>query len=331
MAGLRRSGTGLRWACGVLVAAGLAHGAFWLSSVHRLDTLVEEQAQVLRGRGWRVVLGAAWPQGWPASAGLRFGPTSIEADGFAWHADRVVVDAALRWPWSMSGRPPGTAHVQAEGQRLRFGSGTDLAIPSQNVQAEVSGDTVTLAGTGVGIAQVFEAGSLHVRLGPDGMALAARRVKLLGSARVDGPVADTLALHASATPSVSLAGDLRAAATAWRGAGGLVDVSDVTVVVGRARALGKGRLWLDDALQPRLEGTMHVTGYEAGLDELAAAGGMARQTVLAARAVLGLLAAPALDGGADVPVEIAAGVLTVAHFPLLRVPVLEWPSATPKP
>lgn len=316
--------------CGALVAAGLGHGVFWLIAVRRLDALVEQQAQALRAQGWCIVLGRAWPRGWPGRAGLQFGTASIEADGFAWRADRAIIDAPLRWPDPMSGTL-GPARVRADGQQIRFGSGAALAVVSQDWQLEVSGAAATLAGTEVGIAQVFEAEALQVRLGPDGLALTARRLKPPDSARMRGQVVDALLLHASATPPLPVAGDPRAAATAWRQAGGTVGVSDVTLTMGRARAVGKGRIWLDDALQPRLDGTMRVTGYEAGLDELAAAGALTRPTAVAAKAVLGLLAAPTPDGGADVPVQFADGVLTVARFPLLRVPALDWPAAPPDP
>ncbi len=319
----------LRWTCGVLVVAGLAHGGYWLSSARRLDALVEEQAQALRAQGWRVVLGPVWPEGWPGRAGLQFGTASIEADGFAWRADRAMVDAPLRWPPSMSGLGP--ARVRAQGQQVRFGAGPPVAVVSQDMQLEVSGGAATLAGTGAGIAQAFEAGTVRLRMGTDGLALSAQRLKLLNPARMRGQSIDALALHASATLPLPLAGAPHLAATAWRQAGGAVEVSDITVTMGGARAVGKGRIWLDEALQLRLDGTMHVTSYEAGLDELTAAGVLTRQTAVAAKAVLGLLAAPAPDGGADVPVQIADGVLTVARFPLLRVPALDWPAAPPEP
>lgn len=331
MAGPRWSRTGLRWAACALAAAGLLHGAFWLSSVHRVDALVEERAQLLRGQGWRIVLGAARPQGWPASAGLQFGPTSIETDGFAWEAGRVTIDAPLRWPGSTSGTTPSTAQVWAEGQRIRFGSGPAHAVVSRGLRVEVSGDAATLVGTGVAVAPLFEAEALQLRFAPDGLALAARRLTLSEAARMGVPVVDTLALHASATPPVRWAGRLRPTALAWRQAGGVVDMSDVALTMGRTHAVGRGKIWLDDALQPRLDGAMHVTGYEAGLDDLAAAGVLTRQGVVAAKAVLGLLAAPALDGGADVPIQVEAGTLTVARFPLLRMPVLEWPTESPGP
>ncbi len=318
----------LRWTAGVLAAAGLAHGAVWLGSVRRLDALVEEQAQVLRGQGWRVVLGPAWPRGWPGHAGLQFGPTSIETNGLAWRADRAFIDTPLRWPASLSGTLPDPAHMRAEGQQIRLGAGAALAVVSQDLQVEISGDAATLVATNVGIAQVFEAEDLHLRLGPKGLALTARRLKPLDPAQMRGLVVETLALHASATRPVRFARDLRSTAMAWQEAGG---TADITLTTGHARAFGQGRIGLDDALQPRLDGVMHVTGYEAGLDELAAAGVLARQAAVAAKAVLGLLAAPTADGGADVPVQVAAGTLTVARFPLLRIPVLTWPVAPPGP
>ncbi len=314
----------LGWACGALVAAGVAHGVVWVSAVRRLHALVEEQAQALRAQGWRVVLGPAWPHGWPGRAGLRFGPASVEADGFAWQAEGAVIDAPLRWPEWRAGADLGPARVRADGQQIRFGSGPALAVVSQDVQLEVSGAGATLAGTTVGIAPLFEAEALQVRLGPEGLALSARRLKPLDAPWARGQVIDALALHASAAAPLPLAANPRAV-KAWREADGAVDLSDIALTMGSAHAVGQGRIGLDDDLQPKLDGTMHVTGYEAGLDELAAAGVLARQTVVAAKAVLGLLAAATPDGGADVPVQIAGGVLTVARFPLLRIPALGWP------
>lgn len=314
----------LRFVWGALVAAGLAHGVVWLSAVHRLHALVEEQAQALRAQGWRVVLGPAGPQGWPGRAGLRFGPVSVEADGFAWRAEGTAIDVPLRWPEAMAGAISGAVHVRADGQQVRFGSGPVLSAVWRDLQLEASDGGVTLAGTAVGVAQLFEAEALQLRLAPQGLALSARRLKLPDSVRVRGQVIDTLALRASATPPFPIAEDPRTAAVAWREAGGAVDLSDVALTMGGAHAAGQGRIGLDDALQPKLDGTVRVTGYEAGLDGLAAAGVLTRQAVVVAKAVLSLLAAASPDGAAVVPVQIAGGVLTVARFPLLRVPALSW-------
>ena len=319
MAERRIAQTLLRWACGALVAAGLAHGAIWLVAVRRLHATVEEQAQALRAQGWRVALGPARPQGWPGCAGLRFGSASVEGNGFAWQAEGVAIDAPLRWPASMTG----PARVRADGQQVRFGSG--LALVGRDLQLETSGRAATLAGTAVGIAQVFEAEAVRLRLAPEGLALSARRLKLPASARMHGEVIDALALHASATPPLPLTGDPRTAAEAWREAGGAVDLSNVALTMGSAHVAGQGRIGLDDALQPRLDGTLRVTGYGTGLDDLAAAGIVTRHAAVAVKAVLDLLAAATPDGAAVVPLQIAGGVLTVAHFPLLRVPALDWP------
>ena len=322
MAGRRVVRNLFRWACGALVAAGLAHGVIWLGAVRRLDALVGEQAQALRAQGWRVVLGSAGPHGWPGYAGLRFGPVSVEADGFAWRAEKAAIDVPLRWPESMFGAITGPVRVRADGQQIRFGSGAALAVMSQDLQLEASAGAVTLAGTAVGIAQLFEAETVQLRLGPEGLALSAQRLKPPGSVRLRGRVIDALALRASATPPFPLAGP-RAAAMAWREAGGAVDLSDIALTMGGAHAAGQGRIRLDDALQPKLDMTMRVTGYETELDELAASGVLTRQAAMAAKAVLGLLAA-ATPGGA-VPVQVAGGVLSVGRFPLLRVPALSWP------
>ena len=85
---------------------------------------------------------------------------------------------------------------------------------------------------------------------------------------------------------------------------------------------GRAELWFNAALRPRLDGVIHVAGYAAGLDGLAAANLIPSRTAVAAKAVLGLLATPP-DGATEIPVRIEGGILYAAQFALLRLSTLE--------
>lgn len=331
MAGAVRPRNRVRWTAGALALAALVHGAVWLRSLHQLNARIEEQARALRAHGWQVVLRPAWPQGWPGRAGLQIGPASIGTEELSWHAERVSVGTPLRWPQRISGLAAGPIDARAEGQQVRLGANQPLQIDAPELRFESTEGEAVMAGSDVGVADWFQAQGLRVRFAPEGMALTARQVRLHNASAAHAPAIEALALHAALTPAVEFAGDLRSAAAAWQAAGGAVDLSELTFAVGHAKVSGQGRLWLDGALQPRFEGVLHVAGYAAGLDDLAASGVLTRQAATAAKAVLSIIAAPALDGAADVPMQIANGALVAAQFPLLRVPLLNWPVPQSEP
>lgn len=310
----------IAWGCGMLAAVGLVHGAIWLITVDRLAVLLREQARMLQEQDWHVVLGPAERTGWPRRAGLAIGPTSIASDGLSWRAERVTADTALHWP----GMSAGPTSLRPKGQWVRFGSGAGRAIVARDLTIEVTGDGVDLQGTDFELPGIFEIQALRLRFGPGVLTMGALHLRLSGAAGAPGPVINTLALDAVLRPLVALPGNLQTTAAAWHAVGGVMTLSEFTLTAGNARASGKARIWLDTGLQPKLDGVVHVTGYATGLDDLVTAGLLKLQTAVAAKAVLGLLAAPSVDGGTDIPVQIADGILTVAQFPLARLPILEW-------
>ncbi len=292
-----------------------------------MAVLLQEQAHTIQTQNWRVILGSAQPSGWPRRAGLAIGPTSIGSDGLSWRAERVIADTALRWPGSNSG----PISIRPTGQWVRFGSGAEHAITAQDLVAEVTGDGAVIQGTTLEVPGMFQTQTLQLQLRPGGMTMSAERLRLSDAAGAPGPVIDMVSLNAALSPPVAAAGGLQSAATAWQAANGVMDLSEFTLTAGRARASGKATITLDASLQPNLDGVVHVTGYAAELDGLVATGFLRTQTAVAAKAVLGLLAAPSSDGGADVRVQVADGILTVAQFPLMRLPVLEWSAAKSGP
>jgi len=290
---------------------------------------MEEQAGVLRDHGWRVELGPIRWGGWPGRAVVEIGPVSIATDGFAWRAESVVADTALF--------QPGPLVMRSAGHRVRLGLYAAIVVTSREATIEVRADGVVLTGAGVRIADVVEVGdvveaeAVQARLGPATLAMTARRVRFPEALGARSPAIDSLEFRVLLTRPVPPAAGLRTAVAAWRDAGGTMDVPEFALVGAGMRASGRIGLWLDSALQPNLDGMVHITGYAAGLDGLVATGNLPGRTAVAAKAVLGLLAAPSPDGSADVAVRMRDDVLMVAQFPLLRIPRLEWldPASAP--
>jgi len=307
----------------------IGHGAVWLRSVDRLRGLMEEQAGALRDHGWRVELGPVRWGGWPGRAIVEIGPVSIATDGFAWRAESVVADTALF--------RPGPLVMRSAGHRVRLGLYPEMVVTSREATIEARVDGVVLTGAGVRIANVVEVGdvveaeAVQARLGPATLAMTARRVRFPEALGRRSPAIDSLEFRVLLTRPVPPAAGLRTAVAAWRDAGGAMDVPEFALVGAGMRASGRIGLWLDSALQPNLDGMVHITGYAAGLDGLVATGNLPRRTAVAAKAVLGLLAAPSPDGSADVTVRMRDDVLMVAQFPLLRLPRLEWPDPASAP
>ncbi len=309
------------WGCGALATAGLVHGAVWLTSIDRLAVLLREPSGVLQEWTRHIVLaGPARPAGWPSRAGLEVGPVSILAGSLGWRAERVTASTALRWPWTSIG----AIDVTPTGQRVRLGSDAERIVTSRKLTIQVTNDHARLQGVELKVAGLLEVQALQLRLGPGGLTAEARHLRLADAAGGPGPVIDALSLHAAPVPPIPLLENLRSSATAWQAAAGVLELSELTLTTASTQVSGNARAWLDAALQPRLDGVVHVTGYASALDELVTAGFLAAQTAVAAKAVLGLLAAPSVDGSVDIPVHVADGILTVAQFPLRRLPVLEW-------
>ncbi len=119
---------------------------------------------------------------------------------------------------------------------------------------------------------------------------------------------------------------------AWRDGGGMLIVRDFSVVWGPLAIGAAGRLALDRAMQPAGEGTARVVGYAATLDAMVADGSIGRGAATAAKAVLMLLARPSDTAGAppevDVPLRLEDRTLSIGIIPLLRLPMLSWPSGS---
>ena len=137
-----------------------------------------------------------------------------------------------------------------------------------------------------------------------------------GSASLSLRVVVTQPFPATPTPAQS--------AALWQRAGGRVEVREFALRLASLAVDGSGEGGLDARLQPEGQATLRVAGAAAVLDAAAAAGLVAAGPASAMRAVLGLLTLAAHGGPVTLPVELADRTVTVARFPLLRLPVLDW-------
>ena len=116
-------------------------------------------------------------------------------------------------------------------------------------------------------------------------------------------------------------------ATAWRDAGGSLELHRIAVGWGAGRMDATATLALDEDLQPMGAGSGKIAGYNAALDALSANAMLTRSAAQAAKAVLSLLANTPSDGQpeeVEVPLTLQFRTLSVRQVPLIRFPELEW-------
>jgi hypothetical protein len=103
---------------------------------------------------------------------------------------------------------------------------------------------------------------------------------------------------------------------------------------GPASASGSAVLALDEALQPAGAGTLRVVGAGAVLDAATRGGLLPQRNAGATRLVLRMMERLPPEGGPpvlEVPLTLEERTLSLARFPLLRLPALEWWSPAPLP
>lgn len=312
-----------RWALLASGAALFLHGAIWAYAAERLEQELTAALASLRAQGWAAEAGAVRRAGWPFAAAL---DVALDLDG----AD-AGVPVAWRGPvWiGIPAAAPHTLRIMPSGmQQVRFASGQWLDLTAASLVLTADGTAVDLAGqdvvlTAPGGAMTAAAVQAHAA----GLALQAAVGGLRLPRALALPSPARLALDAALTQPVPSLPGAAAQAGAWRDAGGSLDVRSLVAEAGDLAVAASGAGHLDAALQPVLDLTAQVRGYRPALDRLVQAGTVPASTAVAAKAVLGLLSRRGADAAATVPLRLAGGVLTVAGFPLLRVPALDWTAA----
>ncbi len=319
--------------------------AAWLAAEWRLQQAAQDWAAARGREGWSVRSGSVAWAGFPLEAALVLPDLALSSppdpaappDGAGpspgwldWTVPRLELRVSPLHPLTLLLLPHGP-------QRLRLARLPALAAEAQDARIALPlrpapGDAA-------------EATATALRLGPPGGPQAAAGALLLSLALHPGAARDaaaaTVRLDAADVSlpglpaplrSLSLAGAVEgplsprptpaATAAAWRDGGGRIVLQRLDANWGSVSASGTATLTLDAALQPAATATLRLSGYDAALDSLAAAGTIGSGTARVAHAVLGLMAQP--DGGVSLPVAWRDGVVAAGQIPLLRTPAVQW-------
>ena len=335
-------------AAGLLTLVPIADTVVWRIAVGRLESGFDAWAAGSKASNATVTRGKAVPGGWPFAATLQVrnvtisGGETLAPDGVTWFAPSVMLRLSLLHPKSME--------IEALGeQHLRAGAGPDTVLTATRLVAITSLESGDRAGTidiladqpklvsGLAWTASAERIRVHAEIQAPGQsgeadkkfAFSAEAIALpeptrwpLGStvARLDFDGTISGPLSAAQTPV--------AWATAWRDAGGSIQVQNLVLNWGPLSVTASATLALDDQLQPMGAGTSRVAGYAATLDVLAGSGALSRSAATTAKAVLSLLAGAPNEGEPDeveVPLTLQYRTLTMRQVPLLRLPEIDWP------
>ena len=315
------------WLSGGLAVAAAAvtlHGAAWFYASGQLASETGAALDDLRRQGWEVVSDAPQRTGWPLAAGVRYGRVRLDgtAAGLpaAWRADDLDIRLRAVQPGTLLLTPSRTQQVRlGSGDWLEVAASLQVAVQAGSAEALGQDLVLQLPGGPIGIA------AMHANL-------QGRTLQLDLAGIEAGPLLTAGHLKAETVLIGPLlpGPDPAAAATSWRDGGGALQVNTLQLDDGALQASASGTAGLDPALQPVLDLTARVQGYRTALDRLSQAGVIQASAAVAAKAVLGLLSGPGPGAPAILPIRIAEGVVSVAGFPLLRVPPIDW-TAAPQP
>jgi hypothetical protein len=143
-----------------------------------------------------------------------------------------------------------------------------------------------------------------------------------------GPRIDMLKLEAEVMGAIGPEINT-AVVTAWRDAGGTVEVEEFALRWGPLRVKAAGTMALDGNLQPLAAFTATVSGFGETIDLLVAQGALDAGDANAAKTLLSLLAKTPLTGGAPeiaVPLTIQNQRLSVGPVALFTLRPIVWPA-----
>ena len=304
----------------------VVHAAAWWVITGRLLAGLPALTEQAGAAGWRIEWGPAQRSGWPLAAAVRLPEVrAVRALGSAelrWTADGVVLAVAAA--------DPGALRVSVEGgQTVSFGDAAAVPFRAERevARAPFSGAPVTfevralgIGGTVRGVSVADISGSLAE------LAIAFTATGVQVSPALPAPFdrGGVVSAHVLMDPAFPDAATGEASAAAWRAAGGHVDAASLALDWGSLHVTGHGGGGLDERLQPAGQAELLVQGAPEMLTAAAQGGLVPAGPASAARAVLQLLTLSARGGPVPLPVALAGQRLTVAGFPLVLMPTLQW-------
>jgi hypothetical protein len=327
---LRRSRWG-RLAIAALCLLAIIDASAWWWTTSSIDRAISDFEAHLAASGWQIETGAAVSGGWPFSATIQLQRvTATRALGgttIRWTAPSIEVSVTLR--------EPQTALVSTSGiQTVALGTGRSIPVQlaAASVRIPLNGGSPTFdlsdlvcplpserpGGTTLRIGHVIgEVAPLAAGFTAEGVSISPGF-----PAPFDSPLALSAGIHLTADfPNAASPG---ASARAWHDAGGQVDIPAMTLQWGPLQISGSGSGGLDADLQPQGQARLEVVGAAEVLDAAGRAGLLPPGPEAAARAVLALLALAAPGRPIPLPIILADRTVTVAQFPLARLPMLDW-------
>lgn len=327
----------------LVLAVVIAGGSFalWRWAEGRMQMQLEAWTTTQQAQGWKIAYGAPAQTGWPLAAALVLPKVSITSPAapvpVTWTAEQVTVQVAALSLGQVSVQASGTQTVQAGADAPVQYTAAQLIL---SAPLEIPLRSAALNISGLHIAGGADIGLLQAQIGhrTDGAGLAVHAA----AEAIDFPPAPApqppLGSHvASASADAILTGDApasglppAAAASAWAASGGQLDIKHIALGWGPLGVSGTGTVTLDGALQPAFELKLHLIGYEAALQALAASHSITLNASRATAAVLALMAKTPEGGGAptvDVPLALHDRTLSMGHIRLTKLPELVWPNA----
>jgi len=335
----------------VLLAAG-GYTGFWFFEAGVVKGGLADWTQERRAEGFTIAYDTPELSGFPFSIALHLGHPSVTAPGAGWRWTGEAAEGEVR-PWAFR-----HVRVQPIGRQevgiVQAGETSLLVASAARSSAVVDVDARGRLEDGsfdaedLTLAPATGAPQLSVHLFHLALSAAAGN-----SAPAKGPALATTAeleLHmegitlpkASAGPLGASLGPLTAAAqvrgpidgksplqalSAWRDAGGTLELKSFLLDWGPLQLSGNATLALDPNLQPEGAGTGEIRGFAETIDALVGRGLVKPDTGALAKAALGLLAKTPSGGGAKVltiPLSIQRQTFYAGPFGLMKLPTIKW-------
>jgi hypothetical protein len=339
----------------IVLLFGAGYSVWWYVLARRVESGFADWAAARQAAGWTVTVGGSRLGGWPMAARLVL--SDVKLRGGAPELPATIAWDAAELDLQVAPFDPGTLVILPHGQqRIGIADGPTLALTGRLLRGQlpldrlgppwpldVEGEAVRVRSTNAGASSRGEALiahlTAHAALDPSASSKAAALALTVEAGRIDLPSGGSWPLGerieaVTGTADISgpmpPAGQPTARAQAWRQAGGAVVLQRGTLRWGPLDGSAAGRISLDAALQPTVEGTARITGWAPALDVLAAHHVIPDHAALAAKAVVSLLAETPAGGGPSVltvPFAAKDGVLILGGIPVVRLPTLSWPAS----
>lgn len=299
------------------------HTIVWYLAVDRIADGLQGFIQTASRDGWTLNADSQERAGWPWRAALRLhhvvavrplGDVTVRCTAerleiglSPQNLDSLTVDAIGEQRLQLAPAPAMRFHATVTRLNVPLAGDIPPALELQNLETDTGG---------------FRARHVTIRLTETTLAASIDQAGLvppLGSP-FDGPLDLRLRVRLNA-PLPSAATPL-ATAIAWRDAGGRADLPEFTLRWGPLQVEGSGSARLDEQLRPDAQAMLQVAGAAEALDALTRASLVPAGAATAARAVIGILSAGTPDRRIALPIGVQDGVVSVARFPLLKVPRL---------